>query len=1419
MRLSKKAKRRLIVLTSVIALAAIAVVGVKMIRIQQQQRLVAAAHENGVKAYERGDLQTALDELKYYVQHRKNEPEVIDTLLKFADARRRLPLPNAQHLVEAVGYYHHARKLLDDHPQVPAHDALLLTTRRRLLELYGILGMRIELLDTADRILAECPDDTEALAARTRALYVDREFAPALESAERLVAIEPDDPAWRHIQLQIMQGMKVGEDELLAQCDCWIDGWEGDGRLHLLKAGWLAELGRMDEARRVAAIAAERGADSLEILQHMVSLLDLLQMSDAASDVLAQARSRFPGESWVPEATARRLWQAGHFDDALAELDRVQGDWETLDSPLLRLKVIVLIAAGRDEEARIALEMLQQQVTAGDDGRRDRAWADAMRARLDLTEPTWQQAIEAYQIALAADGDDPILPFLLGEAYAMAGEHALTVEAYQRAFSRQPNWLVAGAALSDSLLAAGRPHEAFRTACALLDRAPDGRLSIYLLVARSYLASLEAGGDPVIVEAGRARPIDIVRLLTAMGEQFPQQSEVPILLARACCLTGRLREAKGVMQQELAAEEPNAEVLLSLARISRRHDLGMEGGLLAKAREVEGLTIALALTRAELLAGQDRGEEGLALIDQAIRNAPPEERDAPKIRRARCEYLLNIDHPDALSSLAALVDDPAQPVQTLLFVLSQPRAWEEEALVRSTINQLKLRLGGHAPRVRLAEAGMLLRFHGKDESRRAKAIVMIGDVLEQCPDSLPGLILMAQASLAGEHSSPERAIEHLQRAVNLAPARGELLVQFIALLQREGDYETADRYLAHLGRLAEHDPGALRSEVRLLHVQGDFEGALLRFGSIVSERSSVPDQLVLAALHARAGDRDAAEQIYQRLLEETDRDGLVVAQAAEFYANTGRFDQGVALLESVDDDDPALLLGTFYQRHGRFAEAERWLMEAVQADPESVEAQHQLARLYVADSQPERAREHALAGLRLDPRHAGLRAALAMVNVASDATGRREAIKLLRELGEENDSLLATLTLLEQVPLRDGRTSPTEANLEKARQLTEVHPQFLPAWLLAITLHREAGRMRETIDLAQRAVSRFPAHAEPAQWAARLLIDAGRWDEALVEAREWRRRSLDNPLDADLALASVLLQLGRPADASDVLEPYADRFLAERAGAPDRLALWLNVLVQSGQGGKAWEMIRPQVEEDDQWRSVWVGLTHLAEYDAARQMLTWMEPIATEAGPWAMLKLAQGWSALGWRFDRSECFDRAESMAGDGPDDPGRHVAWLFLRGRIAEGRGDLAGAERLYRAVLAEQPGAAAALNNLAYVVAQSPDRCDEALPYAEQALAQEPGEPDLLDTYARVLLCLGRTGEAREALEEALRDRPGDITLNISLAELLIRMEALDEARRALQTARRELDRLALADPGLEKRINAVEQQLRNALAAVDS
>jgi len=1422
MRMSKRARRRATFAAVAFVVLIGAGVGVREFRAHQEQRLVAQARERGEAAYARGDFVSALEHLSYYVQHKKDDPEAAGCLLKFADARRQIPLSGNEHLREAVGLYQHARRLLDGHPDGAVRSTLGEEANEGLLELYGRLGMRTELLETAGRLRAGNPDHRAALAAEAEALYGERSFAGAAAAVERLIELEPGNLRWRHMKLRIMRAQKAGEAEILAQCDGWIAMEEGDGGLRLLKAGWLAEMGRVDEARATAERAAELGAGSLEILEQMVALLDMLGLQETASGLLGRAEAQFPGEQWVQETAVRRLWHAGDVEGAERELARAEGEFGALGKSLLRVKAMVLAAEQRQEEARAALAMLKRQEGAEKDGRADAAWAEAMSARLGLSEGTWRSAVGAAEAALALQPEDASLHYILGEAQEMVGERAGAVESYRRAYRLEPSWLAAGVKLADALLAVGRAPEAFEVASELVRSTSEHRLAVYVVLARASISMRKAGASPVLRDAGTGRAIDVADVMAAIQSQYGDRAELAGLLLEAYFVSGRRREAEAFVDGLLADEAASAEVLVAAGAVCGVYEPAPAAELIGKAAELDGWTIPVAAAQAELLAKERRFDEGLALLDEAIARSPEERRQAGSTHRARCAYLLRMDHPRAAEALRDLVRDWPRSVAMQTFALSQPAAWDDEALVGQAIGNLRSILGDEAGQVRLAEANLLLRFDGEDDGQRARAMVMIGEVLERSPGSLPALILMAEASLGGGHPSLERATEHLERAVDLAPGRAVLYERLIPLLEQKGDYAKADQYLRRLGGLAERDGTARGGEMRLLYARGDFEEALVRASETVDETSAVRDQLILAALHAQAGEEEKAERIYERLLASGEAEELVLSRAAEFYAQVGGVERGLALLEGPQAEhlapvSRATLIGLLYQRHGEAEEAERWLKEAVRAAPGSCEAQAQLARFYLGSGQFGAAYEAARRGLELDAQHAGLRTALAMAGLALGPEVAGDPAQVLGEL-DEADELVATLALLGTLRTEDGMMVATDESVAQAKRLVEDHGRFLPAWQLAIALHRQADRRSQAVELARRAVSRFPARPEPSQWATALLSEYRRWDEALVEAQEWRRRSTEDALPADAALASILLHLRRSGEAYERVNAHVERIVEERGAAPERLVLWLQASVRSGHIDRAWERIGPLVEEDASWRVAWLGLAESAEYEAAREVVSRYERIAFHLGTPAVLQAAQSWCGLGWRFDDRGSFDRAERLAAERPTEPELTAGWRFLRGRVAEGKADLEEAARWYRAVGEGEPEHRWALNNLAFVLAQMPGRAEEAVESAERGLALEPDHPDMLATYARALAAAGRAEAACRAMDRAVAGRPGDVTLRLAQVELLMETGGLEEARAAYRIARRQVDGLELVPRSLQRRIERAERRLEETRAAVE-
>jgi predicted TPR repeat methyltransferase len=120
------------------------------------------------------------------------------------------------------------------------------------------------------------------------------------------------------------------------------------------------------------------------------------------------------------------------------------------------------------------------------------------------------------------------------------------------------------------------------------------------------------------------------------------------------------------------------------------------------------------------------------------------------------------------------------------------------------------------------------------------------------------------------------------------------------------------------------------------------------------------------------------------------------------------------------------------------------------------------------------------------------------------------------------------------------------------------------------------------------------------------------------------------------------------------------------------------------------------------------------------------------------------------------------ALAQASPDD------WL-REGAARHARGDLAGAERLYRRVLDRRPGDANALNLLGVVARQKGDLA-AALVLSAQALAARPGSPPFLANRGAALAEAGRFAEAVQALSAAAAHRPDDAVVLRNLGQALV-------------------------------------------------
>lgn len=151
----------------------------------------------------------------------------------------------------------------------------------------------------------------------------------------------------------------------------------------------------------------------------------------------------------------------------------------------------------------------------------------------------------------------------------------------------------------------------------------------------------------------------------------------------------------------------------------------------------------------------------------------------------------------------------------------------------------------------------------------------------------------------------------------------------------------------------------------------------------------------------------------------------------------------------------------------------------------------------------------------------------------------------------------------------------------------------------------------------------------------------------------------------------------------------------------------------------------------------------------------------------------------------------AQSAAGQPKEADERLQSWIASNPKDVQSRIYLANAElrsqqnkraiEQYQQILALDPNNVLALNNLAWLLHQSND--PRAVGMAEHAYQMVPGDPQVIDTLAWILVDTGNTTRGLELLRRAAELAPASPTVQYHLAAALAKSGDNDQALRTLQ------------------------------------
>jgi len=522
------------------------------------------------------------------------------------------------------------------------------------------------------------------------------------------------------------------------------------------------------------------------------------------------------------------------------------------------------------------------------------------------------------------------------------------------------------------------------------------------------------------------------------------------------------------------------------------------------------------------------------------------------------------------------------------------------------------------------------------------------------------------------------------------------------------------------------------------------------------------------------GDSTGALAAYQRAERLDPLSAEIPAALAELYARMNRPTDAVAAGERAVKANPAnpeanWILGSLYARmsempNTRDDDRRTYSQRAIANLEKANRNAHpgvpmMLARLYIADSQYEKAVSLLVTLVNDEPEQVE---AVALLAEAYQATDREaDAIALLEKSVADAPELYATLG---QVYQDQGRWSDAARAYEGAVQ---ERPQFLPLraqWATALLNAGNAQRAREVLEEGSAGNSRSTR-------ALYLLSEAQRRtrDYAAAEVTARRLIALDSrALGGPRQLAQIFRDQNEHQKIVTLLEPI----VTARLRAADAADL-----------------------TSETFRSLYFDLAtayeSLKQFDKAVTMLRQARNLSP-TDPLVEIRLARSQEEGGKGDDAIKTLQAAVTKF---PKEP---MVKLQLASTLERGK-KYAEAEGIFRQMIAEDPKNADAMNSLGYMLAERGQKLDEAIALVERALVIEPGNGAYLDSLGWALYKQNRLEQAEGPLREAAKQLPTVSVIQDHLGDLLnkrgLYQEAIDAWQRALDgdgddVSRSELD-----------------------------
>lgn len=623
------------------------------------------------------------------------------------------------------------------------------------------------------------------------------------------------------------------------------------------------------------------------------------------------------------------------------------------------------------------------------------------------------------------------------------------------------------------------------------------------------------------------------------------------------------------------------------------------------------------------------------------------------------------------------------------------------------------------------------------EKKYVEARDRLSKVLAVAPDFVPALGLAAATEY--ELQSYALAEQHAEKALSRGADTLFIRKLLIGSYLRNGRTDKAKQALAPLLKNGESDPEiqALAGQVYL--TAGDSKAAERAFSFAAKQSPEDPvAQTRLGISRLASGDRSGGVRALESAINLDEKDARADLVLVVTYLRNREPDQALAAIDAMERKrprDPAVhnLRGTAQLLKSNLPAARAAFSRAVEVEPTYFPAVANLARLDMLDGKIENAEMRFRSLMERDAKRADAIMALAGLK-ARNRAGVPEAASLLAKA-------------------------------------IEVKPDFVAPRIALVDLHLAAGDTKAALRVASDAAALFPNDTQVLRILALAQAQIGDFDSAIAT----RKRAVElEPSNVSALLTLAATQLAGKRE-SEAIQTVKKALVVQ----PESLEVQNMMIAIHRSRGALDDALRVARDVQRQRPKQAVGfimegdlMLASSKPDAAAR--NFREAYTREHNGSNLTRLHAALSRAGATRDAQALVD---AWMKEQPKDV---VVPLYL-GDVALAQKKLDEAKGHYQTVLARSPSEVAALNNLAWISAQSGD--PKAREYAEKAYSISPSNPAVLDTLGAILVDAGEVDRGVKLMREGVAIAPQSNDLRLSLASALAKAGRKADARKELE------------------------------------